>query len=622
MFKLNLYLPFIIIIILMSTITLFGIIYFQEESIHQSKEKLTTEFEENLKLKIDAEAAILDQYIDFIQDQENLSKLFISKDKAGLNEQIKDLFIKLNTNVELTHMYFLTLDGTVLLRAHDYDRDQDIVKRTTFLRAKEGEKLFYGLEFGPKKNYTLRVVKPWYFNGELIGYFELGKEIDKIIQELSETFKAEIYLAIKKEVYRNSPKFVKEQLAKKFATPNYYIAYATYDIPKEMASILNEEKHRDISLNENEYYASKKVLTDVSGEELVYFIFLSNVTLEHAIMLNAAKILTTAILIISFFLLIGGYIIIRKKERAIYTLTSKLEAQKDALSTYNAKLQNVFDLQNSMVIITDGNSLHMANRAMFDFFGFDDLEDFLVEYKCICDRFIEHDDYFHLKKIKDSQNWVEVMINLAQEDRVVCMIDDNLESHVFNVSINIFDDERHIISFNDISNSVIETNKLKRKVTHDKLTGALNREYFDTHIEDIIQEVYPKKLGMIICDIDYFKKVNDTYGHNRGDIVLKEFTKIILQTIRETDSLIRWGGEEFIILIAVSDASSLNKIAENIRLAIEDYDFEEVKHLTASFGVTLYVESETPVETIERMDRALYIAKNSGRNQTRTLLSS
>ncbi|MEA2091943.1 MAG: GGDEF domain-containing protein, partial [Campylobacterota bacterium] len=118
---------------------------------------------------------------------------------------------------------------------------------------------------------------------------------------------------------------------------------------------------------------------------------------------------------------------------------------------------------------------------------------------------------------------------------------------------------------------------------------------------------------------DHFKLVNDTYGHNRGDVVLKDFTNIIKNSIRDSDYLIRWGGEEFIVLMRVNAIESLCRTTENIRQRIEDYHFEEVDKITSSFGLTLYLEGEEVTKTIERADKALYIAKENGRNQLQVL---
>lgn len=319
--------------------------------------------------------------------------------------------------------------------------------------------------------------------------------------------------------------------------------------------------------------------------------------------------------VVSSFLVIGAYILIKKREGSINTLTSKLHEQKEELSHFNIKLQKLFDLQKNIIITTDGKKLQMANQAMYDFFGFDDIEDFRKHYNCICDRFVNNDDFFHLGKVPEGQNWIETIKDFSGDKRIVAMLDNNMESYAFSVSVSEVEKGDFIVSFTDISNTIIEHKKLQLKVTHDKLTNALNREFFDNNINLIIEEVKPHRLGVIICDIDHFKNVNDTYGHNRGDIILKEIVTSIKGSIRQEDYLIRWGGEEFIMLMKVDTPDALKKSVEHVRKQIEKQHFEEVGNITASFGATLYQDDEEILECVARADKALYMAKENGRNQ-------
>ncbi|EDZ61625.1 diguanylate cyclase (GGDEF domain) [Sulfurimonas gotlandica GD1] len=620
MFRLNLYFPLMIVTVLMAILTIVAIIYIQENSIHKSKESISRDFNDNLNEKVKLEATILGEYIDFIQNKDDISKLFLEQNKEELNNSIKKIYTRLNKNVDLTHMYFIKADGTVLLRAHEYDRDKDIIDRTTFKKSQENQSLFYGLEFGPKKNYTLRVVKPWFVEGKLIGYIELGKEIDKIINEISTSLKTLIYIAVKKELYANALEFVRNILLTKVQTRDYYIVYNTFTIPKEMEYILNETIiNDDISLENSSYFVSKSILSDVSGKELGYFVFLTDVSLEHSVMYGSIKILGTILFILTSGMLIGGYFLIRDRERSIHALTSKLEKQKTGLALFNVKLQKLFDLQKNIVITSNGKTINMANNAMVTFFGFKNINDYLNHHKCICEKFIEDDNFFHLGKVDEGENWIDTIKSLPDEKCIVCMLDYNKKIHSFSVKVSEVEDENYIISFTDISNTMIEHTNLKRKSTHDKLTGALNREFFDNNIKSIIKDMYPEKMGIVLCDIDHFKDVNDTYGHNRGDNVLKEFTTIIKDSIRDSDYLIRWGGEEFIVLMKVNTIDSLQRATEHMRKHIESYKFEEVGTITSSFGITLHIENEKILDTLERVDKALYKAKNNGRNQFQIL---
>ncbi|MEA2099756.1 MAG: GGDEF domain-containing protein [Campylobacterota bacterium] len=109
--------------------------------------------------------------------------------------------------------------------------------------------------------------------------------------------------------------------------------------------------------------------------------------------------------------------------------------------------------------------------------------------------------------------------------------------------------------------------------------------------------------------------MNDTYGHQVGDDVLKTIVKLVKSNIRHTDKLIRWGGEEFIIVIPADKIDDLYKDAEHLRVAIEKYEFDEIKSLTCSFGVVLHEDEVDMDETIKKADDKLYEAKNSGRNK-------
>ena len=131
-----------------------------------------------------------------------------------------------------------------------------------------------------------------------------------------------------------------------------------------------------------------------------------------------------------------------------------------------------------------------------------------------------------------------------------------------------------------------------------------------------LSQRYNTLFGIIILDIDHFKDVNDTYGHQVGDDVLKQFSKILKGSIRDTDSLGRWGGEEFLIICPNTDAAALKKMAENLREKIETHDFSnDIQRLTASFGITCYNGEQDVVTLLKEADAALYSAKKLGRNK-------
>ena len=159
--------------------------------------------------------------------------------------------------------------------------------------------------------------------------------------------------------------------------------------------------------------------------------------------------------------------------------------------------------------------------------------------------------------------------------------------------------------------------KLEIKANFDALTGAYNRVAFYDMYPFFSKEPYFHPLSLIMFDIDNFKSINDTYGHNVGDIVLKTVAETVKKHLRRSDIFVRWGGEEFIVLLPHTDVEGALKVAEKLRRAIEGLNIPELKgrKVTASFGVTEVKPKEKLEEVIFRADMALYKAKREGKNR-------
>ena len=159
--------------------------------------------------------------------------------------------------------------------------------------------------------------------------------------------------------------------------------------------------------------------------------------------------------------------------------------------------------------------------------------------------------------------------------------------------------------------------QLEIAVNHDPLTKVYNRHfYYESLKREIVRaQRYGKAFVLIIFDIDHFKKVNDTYGHDIGDLVLKELSRLCGEHIRRIDVLARIGGEEFSVLAPETDISSGVLLAEKLLNIVNDHEFEKVKHITISLGVAQYVAGDKLDDIFKRADIALYKAKNNGRNR-------
>lgn len=170
----------------------------------------------------------------------------------------------------------------------------------------------------------------------------------------------------------------------------------------------------------------------------------------------------------------------------------------------------------------------------------------------------------------------------------------------------------------DISKNKIEYERLSNIAYFDALTGIYNRRKFNELFLNEYKRAkrYKRDLCGIFFDIDHFKKVNDVYGHDVGDMVLQELSNLVQFHVRETDFFARWGGEEFIILLPETNKENALTLAEHIRKNVVEKIFTKAKNITVSFGITQLKGQEQQKSFLKRLDNALYKAKQEGRNRS------
>lgn len=174
---------------------------------------------------------------------------------------------------------------------------------------------------------------------------------------------------------------------------------------------------------------------------------------------------------------------------------------------------------------------------------------------------------------------------------------------------------------NEINTILEHKNKeYEAMASTDSLTGLYNRKKFTELYKSSYKTMTQRNnnMSMIMLDIDFFKKVNDTHGHNSGDNVLIQVSHAILKALRDTDIVSRWGGEEFLVLLPATDLDNAAYLAEKIRSNIQELKIDRVGHITASLGVSQVNKGDKMDDIIDRVDKALYLAKNSGRNIVKT----
>jgi diguanylate cyclase (GGDEF)-like protein/PAS domain S-box-containing protein len=299
-----------------------------------------------------------------------------------------------------------------------------------------------------------------------------------------------------------------------------------------------------------------------------------------------------------------------------YDLTQFMENRSEMSS---ALTQSILDTQDNLVGVMEGSKPAYLNRSFLSFFGLKSLENFQQRVGCLSELFVEDERCFYPQN--DSGQpvlWLSQLLALPEPQRVVCMLSKTFEPHLFNVGIADFGPDRYIVNFTDITATMQEQQNLHHLAMTDQLTGTRNRTFFDEKVAERLNDIQQsgQVAGVSIIDIDWFKDINDVHGHLIGDDVLKSLADTIASQVRQEDWLIRWGGEEFVLLTGLKQAQALEKVLQGIAQKTASTVFG-AKHvnLTVSIGGTCIQSGESVHQALERADKALYQSKEQGRNR-------
>jgi len=255
----------------------------------------------------------------------------------------------------------------------------------------------------------------------------------------------------------------------------------------------------------------------------------------------------------------------------------------------NNTLQKILDRQNALLFVTHNNEISYTNEQFMHYFGLKRIHDIRRENLKI---------YKYLDSSLESYNALYERVN-SKEEYVI------INKDTFILQATLIESGHKLFTLTKIT-------KLSNEMQIDSLTGAYKKHYFNLQLEKLLKN---KEEGvLVVLDLDNFKNVNDTYGHQVGDDVLKEFVELIQKNIRSDDVFARWGGEEFLLLLQHTNIENALKKIESLRLFIDEHDFKHIGHLTASFGVAWKEENDDMHSLIQRADKALYEAKDSGKN--------
>jgi diguanylate cyclase (GGDEF)-like protein len=277
----------------------------------------------------------------------------------------------------------------------------------------------------------------------------------------------------------------------------------------------------------------------------------------------------------------------------------------------------LMDFQDDLIFIARGNRIIDCNKSFLKFFNYSSLDEYL-EKQCSCFANLFNMNSCLPHKFTCASNKLKIS-DINESTIKINVPDTNGENKTFFVrAIDIEPSKDEIlVVFTDITFLEEENKKIEILANTDPLTKIYNRLKFNVIAVEEISRVMSNmgNLSVVLFDIDHFKKVNDNYGHIIGDEVLVKLAALVKSMLRKTDTLARWGGEEFIILLADSNEYESLIFCERIRKKIEEANFNVAGNITCSFGVSSFKENKTLENLISEADDALYIAKNAGRNR-------
>ena len=441
---------------------------------------------------------------------------------------------------------------------------------------------------------SIKAMIPIFSEKKFIGTIEIISHFNSIAKELQKMNVDSIVLADK-----NFKKQLKYPFTKTFIG-DYYVA--NLNTKKELRDYLAKKGVKnyfnDSFKIENGYLIASSLLKEDNIVIGSYIMFkkinsISSKNIEDFIF-KRLLFGIIAIMIVFWVINIGMYYLL-KKQKQYY--------------------KNIMDSSENIIIINDSKKIMEVNKIFFKYFNrYKNLDEFKKEHQCICDFFIKENEY--IGKEIDGLNWTEYILqNTNQSHKVKIIFSGKVYYFLASASMISVKKRHYSIVLSDITQEEEYKHKLKQISITDTLTGIYNRRYYQKKVKEEMYNSnrYNFPLSVIMFDIDFFKKVNDMYGHDVGDEVLIEYPKLIESLLRGGDSLCRIGGEEFMIILPHTGRNEAKKVAEKLRISVQEH--KKIVPITMSFGVTEYIKGESEDFIYKRADEALYKAKQSGRNR-------
>ncbi|HUW50225.1 MAG TPA: EAL domain-containing protein [Sulfuricella sp.] len=585
---------------------------------------------------------------------EKLQAALRARDRNALLKRAAPLFKQLHGQYGITHFYFEDAARVNILRVHQPERFGDTINRHTTLAAERTGKIAVGVELGPIGTFTLRAVVPLRDKTGLVGYVELGEEIEEVLHGIKEITGTDNLLAIDKQfLTRKNWESGMRMLglnADWDRLPDMAIVHQTLDLPREQVNRILSRRNQPgpftkIDVGDRHYYCGVIPIKDAGGRKVGNMAVLRDMTQSLDEMHITLRVLSLFYLTLGGALLAIFYLITNRVERRLDESRvqlvaeglerealqaghiAQLEEEKDKLRLAQEELHKsqenlrlaakVFENSTEGIIITDAQAdiLHV-NRAFTSITGYSEAE--VVGKNPRLLRSDRHNADFYRAM------WASLIGYGYWQDEIWNRRKSGEAYPEWLSIIAIRDEQGETINYLGIFADLTEKKLVEARTHHlayyDALTELPNRRMLEERLkQSLISAHSDNRLAALLhLDLDRFKTINDTLGHPFGDKLLQAVAERLAGHIRDSDMIARFSGDEFAIVLAdVGGRHNATLVAQKILDALaKPFHLENQEvFVTPSIGIALYpVDADNRDDLIKNADTAMGHAKAQGGN--------
>jgi len=637
---------------------------------HEAVQQQAIAMQSHLQAALKNRAEAMEASLEFISQNRQLITALKSGNRQQLLKIAAPIYKRQNTQYNITHFYFHDSNRVNLLRVHKPEKHGDKINRFTALGAEKSAATFSGIELGPLGTFTLRSVLPVYDADQLIGYMELGQEIDNLLEQAHHMFNVELFLLIDKQHLAQNEWETGMRMLKRSHDWDMFsnwvlVSQTMADTPVVLLHAVDREisgdtiqTRDDIGLDEQNYWSAVIPLQDAGNRNVASLVMLHDMTsiidssTHEMLWFAGLSAVISWSLFILFWIILGGaerelasarkqLIAIgeertRQVEQALNiqrVLDEMLNISLPPLTMKEVLLKSldavlsmpIFSLQNkgSIFLVIDG-------EQKLEMIAHRNLPDSLLQScamlpfgKCLCGKaaatrevvFYSHLTEQHEIKYDGIQPHGHYCIPIISEGNLLGV----LNAYVENEHVREEMEEGFLKNVATTLAIVIERKaaeeKLEQLAHNDTLTGLPNRALFYDRLDQILAlaERHKSEFAVFFLDLDHFKEINDTLGHDMGDVLLRQAASRLMGCVRKSDTVARMGGDEFtVILTDTTESGSIEIVANNILKSLQE-PFElndSTCNIGCSIGIALYPKDGLDSETlIKHADSAMYHAK-------------